>query len=34
MNKPVVLGLSILGISKIVMHTFQSDYVKQKSDDL
>ena len=30
MNKPVDLGLSILEISKIVMHEFWYDYVKPK----
>ena len=30
MNKPVILGLSILEISKLVMYEFQYDYVKQK----
>ena len=30
MNKLVYLGLSILGISKIVMHDFWYDYVKAK----
>ena len=30
MNKPVSLGLSILGISKIVMYEFWYDYVKTK----
>ena len=30
MNKPVYLGLSILEISKIVMHGFRHDYVKPK----
>ena len=30
MNKPVYLGLSILELSKIVMHEFWNDYVKPK----
>ena len=30
MNKPFCLGLSILGISKIVMDEFCFDYVKPK----
>ena len=30
MNKPVYLGLSILELSKIVMHEFWYDYVKPK----
>ena len=30
MNKPVCLGLSILELSKIVMHEFSYDYVKLK----
>ena len=30
MNKPVYLGLLILGISIIVMHEFWYDYVKPK----
>ena len=30
MNKPVCLGLSILELSKIVMHEFLYDYVKLK----
>ena len=30
MNKPVYLGLSILGLSKTVMYQFWSDYVKNK----
>ena len=29
MNKPVYLGLSILGISKILMYEFWYDYIKQ-----
>ena len=29
-NKPVYLGLSILDISKILMHEFSCDYIKQK----
>ena len=30
MNKPVYLGLSLLELSKIVMHEFWYDYVKSK----
>ena len=30
MNKPVYLGLSILELSKILMHEFWYDYVKPK----
>ena len=30
MNKPIYLGLSILEISKIVMHEFYYDYTKAK----
>ena len=30
MNKPVYLGLSILGVSKILMYEFWYDYVKSK----
>ena len=30
MNKPVYLGLSILNLSKTVMHEFWYDYVKPK----
>ena len=30
MNKPLYLGLSILGINKIVMHEFWYGYVKPK----
>ena len=30
MNKPVYLGLSILELSKILMHEFRYDYVKPK----
>ena len=30
MNKPVYLGLSILGLSKTVMYEFWYDYVKPK----
>ena len=30
MNKPVVLGLSILELSKILMYGFWYDYVKPK----
>ena len=33
MNKPVILGLSILEISKLVMYEFQYDYVKQKNGE-
>ena len=33
MNKPVYLGLSILDISKIVMHEYWYDYVKLKHKD-
>ena len=29
-NKPVYLGLSILGLSKILMYEFWHDYVKPK----
>ena len=29
MNKPIYLGLSILGISKILMYKFWYDYMKQ-----
>ena len=32
MNKPVHLGLSILELSKILMHEFWYDYVKPKYD--
>ena len=32
MNKSVYLGLSILELSKIMMHEFRYDYVKPKSD--
>ena len=31
--KPVYLGLSILELSKIVMHEFWCDYVKPKYDE-
>ena len=31
MNKKVCLGLSILGISKIVMYEFRYDYEKPKN---
>ena len=30
MNKPVYLGLSILELSKILMHEFWNDYVEPK----
>ena len=30
MNKPVCLGLSILGLSKILMYEFWYDYAKPK----
>ena len=30
MNKPAYLGLSILGISKILMYEFWYDYIKSK----
>ena len=30
MNKPVYLGLSVLDLSKTVMHEFWYDYVKRK----
>ena len=30
MNKPVCLGLSILELSKMIMHEFWYDYVKLK----
>ena len=33
MNKPIYLGLSILEISKILMHEFWYDYMKQKCDN-
>ena len=33
MNKPIYLGLSILGISKITMYKFWYDYVKIKYED-
>ena len=33
MNKPIHLGLSILGISKILMHEFWYDYMKPKYND-
>ena len=33
MNKPIYLGLSILGISKITMYEFWYDYVKSKYED-
>ena len=33
MNKPIYLGLSILEISKLLMHEFWYDYMKPKYDD-
>ena len=33
MNKPVYLGMSILDISKTIMHEFWYDYIKQKYQD-
>ena len=33
MNKPIYLGLSILDISKILMHEFWYDYMKPKYND-
>ena len=33
MNKPVYLELSILELSKILMHEFWYDYVKPKSGE-
>ena len=30
MNKPVYLGLSVLDLSKTVMHEFWYDYIKPK----
>ena len=33
MNKPIYLGLSILGISKILMYEFWYDYMKPKYDN-
>ena len=33
MNKPIYLGLSILGISKILMYEFWYDYMKPKYND-
>ena len=33
MNKPIYLGLSILEISKILMHEFWYDHMKPKYDD-
>ena len=33
MNKPVYLGLSILDLSKTVMHEFWYGYVKPKHDE-
>ena len=33
MNNPIYLGLSILGISKILMYEFWYDYMKPKYDN-
>ena len=33
MNKPVYLGLSVLEISKVVMHEFSYDYVKRRYEE-
>ena len=33
MNKPVYLGMSILDISKTLMHKFWYDYIKPKYED-
>ena len=33
MNKPVYLGMSILDISKMLMHKFWYDYIKPKYED-
>ena len=33
MNKPIYLGLSILEISKLLMHEFWYDYMKPKCGD-
>ena len=33
MNKPVYLGLSVLGISKTVTYKFRYDYIKPKYQD-
>ena len=33
MNKPVYLGISILGFSKILMHEFPYDFVKAKCSE-
>ena len=33
MNKPVCLGLSILELSKILMHVFRYDYIKPKNGE-
>ena len=33
MNKPVYLGMSILDISKMLMHKFWYDYIKPKYGD-
>ena len=32
-NKPVYLGLSILGLSEILMYEFWYDYVKRKYNE-
>ena len=34
MNKPIYLGLSILEISKVIMHEFWYDYMKKKYGDM
>ena len=33
LNKPVYIGMSILDISKILMHEFWNDYLKLKYQD-
>ena len=33
MNKPVYLGMSILGISKTLMYNFWYDYIEPKNGD-
>ena len=33
MNKPIYLGMSILGISKTLMYEFWYDYIKPKYQD-
>ena len=33
MNKPIYLGMSILGISKTIMYEFWYDYIKPKYGD-